>query len=73
MINIAPALVLLLTVGLTAWGFRSYERGKQLQQQVEIARQMQANLLPRSMVPSTFSACCLAVEKTLRILSNRFD
>jgi hypothetical protein len=48
MINIAAALALLLTVGLTAWGFRSYVRGKQLEQQVEIARQVQANLLPRN-------------------------
>jgi hypothetical protein len=48
MINIASALGLLLTVGLTAWGFRSYVRGKQLEQQVEIARQVQANLLPRN-------------------------
>ncbi len=48
MINIASALALLLTVGLTAWGFRSYVRGKQLEQQVEIARQVQANLLPRN-------------------------
>ncbi len=48
MINIAAALALLLTVGLTTWGFRSYVRGKQLEQQVEIARQVQANLLPRN-------------------------
>jgi len=48
MINIASALALLLTVGLTAWGFRSYVRGRRLEQQVEIARQVQANLLPTS-------------------------
>ena len=48
MINIASALALLLTVGLTAWGFRSYARGKQLEQQLEIAREVQANLLPRN-------------------------
>jgi Stage II sporulation protein E (SpoIIE) len=48
MINIAAAIALLLTAGLTAWGFGSYVRGQQLQQQVEIARQVQANLLPRS-------------------------
>ncbi|HZQ95202.1 MAG TPA: PP2C family protein-serine/threonine phosphatase [Candidatus Sulfotelmatobacter sp.] len=47
MINVTSALGLLLTVGLTAWGFSSYVRGKQLEQQVEIARQVQANLLPR--------------------------
>ena len=46
-INIASALALLLTVGLTARGFRSYVKGKQLEQQVEVARQVQANLLPR--------------------------
>lgn len=47
-INIISALALLLTVGLTGWGFRSYVRGKRLEQQVEIARQVQANLLPRN-------------------------
>lgn len=46
-INIAAALALLLTVGLTTWGFRSYVRGKHLEQQLEIAREVQANLLPR--------------------------
>ena len=45
-INLASALALLLTVSLTGWGFRSYVCGKQLEQQVEIARQVQANLLP---------------------------
>jgi hypothetical protein len=48
MINVASAVALLLTVALTAWGFRSYVHGKQLEQQVEIARQVQANLLPRN-------------------------
>ena len=47
-INIISALALLLTVGLTGWGFRSYVRGKRLEQQIEIARQVQANLLPRN-------------------------
>lgn len=32
-------------------GFRSYVRGKQLEQQVEIARQVQANLLPGNTQP----------------------
>lgn len=49
-INLASAL-LLLTVGLTGWGFRSYVRGKQLEQQVEIAWQVQANLLPGNTQP----------------------
>lgn len=47
MINIASALALFLTVALAAWGFRSYVRGKQLEQQLEIARQVQVNLLPQ--------------------------
>lgn len=46
MISIAAAIALLLSAGLTAWGFRAYVRGKQLEHQVEIARQVQANLLP---------------------------
>lgn len=49
-INVAAALALLLTVGLTAWGFRSYVRGKRLEEQVEVARQVQANLLPRKVL-----------------------
>ncbi len=59
-INIASALALLLTVVLTAWGFRSYALGKQLEQQVEVARQVQANLLPRN--PVVAGDVQLAVE-----------
>jgi hypothetical protein len=59
-INIAAALALLLTVALTAWGFRSYVRGRQLEEQVEIARQLQANLLPRNIQPA--QAVQVAVE-----------
>lgn len=47
-VNISAALVLLLTVGLAARGFRSYVRGKRLEQQVELARQVQSNLLPHN-------------------------
>ncbi len=49
LINIASAVALLLTVFLTWRGFRSYVRGKRLEQQVEIAREVQANLLPRDL------------------------
>jgi hypothetical protein len=59
-INIASALALLLTVVLTAKGFRSYALGKHLEQQVEIARQVQANLLP--VIPVVTDGVQLAVE-----------
>jgi sigma-B regulation protein RsbU (phosphoserine phosphatase) len=45
-INSAAAFALLVTVALTAAGFRSYIRGRQLEQQLELAREVQANLLP---------------------------
>ena len=47
MINSAAALALLLTVVIAALGFRSYVRGRQLEQQLEIAKQVQSNLLPK--------------------------
>jgi hypothetical protein len=47
MINAAGALALLLTVVIAGLGFRSYVRGKQLEQQLEIAKQVQTNLLPK--------------------------
>jgi Stage II sporulation protein E (SpoIIE) len=59
-INIASALALLLTVILTAKGFRSYALGKHLEQQVEVARQVQANLLPT--IPVVADGVQLAVE-----------
>jgi Stage II sporulation protein E (SpoIIE) len=47
-VNTSAAFALLLTVALSALGFRSYVHGKQLEQQLEIARQVQANLLPKN-------------------------
>jgi hypothetical protein len=44
----AVGFALLLTVGLTALGFRSYIRGQHLERQMEIAHQVQADLLPRN-------------------------
>jgi hypothetical protein len=40
------ALALLATVGIAAWSIRRYVRGRLLEQQVEIAREVQARLLP---------------------------
>jgi len=45
-INCAGALALLLTVVVAGVGFRSYAQGKRLEEQVEIARQVQSELLP---------------------------
>jgi hypothetical protein len=45
-INCSGALALLLTVVVSGRGFRSYARGRRLEAQLEIARQIQSELLP---------------------------
>ena len=45
-INVAAALTLLATVLLAGVGLRSYAKGRRLEEQVEIARQVQLRLLP---------------------------
>jgi hypothetical protein len=45
-INCSGALGLLATVVIAGFGFRSYARGRRLEQQMEIARQVQSELLP---------------------------
>ena len=45
-INCSGALALLATVVIAGLGFRSYARGRRLELQVEIARQVQSELLP---------------------------
>ncbi len=47
-INLAAALSLLATILLGAVGFRSYVRGRRLEEQIEIARQVQSRLLPKT-------------------------
>jgi hypothetical protein len=47
-INLAAALSLLATVLLAGSGLRSYARGRRLEEQIEIARQVQSRLLPNS-------------------------
>ena len=46
LINCSGALALLATVVIAGLGFRSYARGRRLELQVEIARQVQSELLP---------------------------
>ena len=48
-INCSGALALLATVVIAGLGFRSYARGRRLELQVEIARQVQSELLPSEM------------------------
>lgn len=50
MINLSAAISLLATVLLAGIGLRSYARGQRLEEQVEIARQVQSRLLPHSTV-----------------------
>jgi hypothetical protein len=45
-INCLGALALLVTVVVAGFGFRSYAHGKHLDEQLEIARQVQSELLP---------------------------
>jgi hypothetical protein len=49
LINCSGALALLATVVIAGLGFRSYARGKRLEFQLEIARQVQSELLPSPM------------------------
>jgi len=46
LINCSGALALLATVVIAGLGFRSYARGRRLELQLEIARQVQSELLP---------------------------
>ena len=50
MINLSAAIFLLATVLLAVVGLRSYARGQRLEEQVEIASQVQSRLLPHSTV-----------------------
>ena len=49
LINCSGALALLATVVIAGLGFRSYARGRRLELQLEIARQVQSELLPSRM------------------------
>ena len=49
-INLSAAISLLATVLLAGVGLRSYARGQRLEEQVEIARQVQSRLLPHATV-----------------------
>ena len=48
-INCSGALALLATVVIASLGFRSYARGRRLELQLEIAREVQSELLPPEM------------------------
>lgn len=49
-INLAAALSLLATVTLAGFGLQSYVKGRRLEEQMEIARQVQSKLLPDPLV-----------------------
>lgn len=57
-INLAAAPSSLATILLGAIGFRAYVRGKRLEEQIEIARQVQARLLPKPPCTSFFRWSC---------------
>ena len=62
LINCSGALALLITVLVAGLGFRSYARGKRLEEQLEIARQVQSELLPS--LNQTFPGIDLSTEYT---------
>jgi len=62
LINCAGALALLVTVVVAELGFRSYAHGKYLEEQLEIARQVQSELLPR--LTEKYVGIHLAMEYT---------
>jgi len=59
-INCSGAMALLVTIVIAGMGFRSYARGKHLEEQLEIARQVQSELLPR--LTEKFAGVQLATE-----------
>jgi len=61
-INCSGALALLVTVVIAGFGFRSYAHGKHLEEQLEIARQVQSELLPP--LTKKFIGVDLATEYT---------
>jgi hypothetical protein len=61
-INCSGALALLVTVVIAGLGFRSYAQGKHLEEQLEIARQVQSELLPT--LTEKYAGIRLATEYT---------
>ena len=61
-ISCTAALSLLVTVGLAGLGFRSYDRGRRLEEQLGIARQVQSELLPS--LTEAYAGAQLATEYT---------
>jgi sigma-B regulation protein RsbU (phosphoserine phosphatase) len=61
-INCSGALALLVTVVVAGFAFRSYAHGKHLEEQLEIARQVQSELLPS--LTKKYNGVDLATEYT---------
>jgi hypothetical protein len=59
-VNLSAALALLATVLLAGVGLRAYVRGRRLEEQIEIARQVQSRLLPKSTLQ--LPGCEIATE-----------
>jgi Stage II sporulation protein E (SpoIIE) len=72
-INSCAALALLLTVALTAAGLRAYTRGKQLEQQLELAREVQANLLPGNINVQTGAQVSVAYQPAEDVGGDFYD
>lgn len=72
-INSCAALALLLTVALTAAGLRAYARGKQLEQQLELAREVQANLFPENINLQTGAQVAVAYQPAEEVAGDFYD
>lgn len=72
-INSTAALVLLLTIGLTAVGLRSYLRGKQLEQQLELAREVQTNLFPGNVNVQTATQVAVEYQPAEEVAGDFYD
>src|ERR1700722_6046384 len=65
LINCSGALALLVTVVVAGLGFRSYAHGKYLEKQLEIAGQLQSELLPRKAGHATVYALAEVVGQAI--------
>ena len=72
LVSAAAAVTLLLSLLLIARRFRGYVRGKQLESQMELAREVQRNLLPSGAAPSGLDVAAECVP-TARVGGDFYD
>jgi hypothetical protein len=72
-INLAAALSLLATALLAAVGLRSYVRGRRLEEQIEIAREVQSRLLPNPTLQLTGFQISTEYEPSEQVSGDFYD